>query len=155
MRIGLGFDAHELVDRRPLKLGGATIEFQKGLIGHSDGDVILHALSDAILGASAAGDIGMHFRDDDKETEGIDSMRILEFALEQASKAKLALHNIDLVLIADQPKLSKSYEIIRASVAAGCGIQTDRVSVKAKTTEGTSFSKNAIACYAVVLMEEL
>ncbi len=155
MRVGFGFDAHELVDNKPLKLGGVVIDFPKGLRGHSDGDVILHSLSDAILGASAAGDIGMHFRDDDKRTEGIDSRHILAFSLEAASKSNLKLHNIDIVIVADQPKLTKAYTAIRESISAKCGIPTDLVSVKAKTTEGTLIGKNAIACFAIVLADEL
>ncbi len=155
MRVGFGFDAHELVDDRPLKLGGVTIDFPKGLRGHSDGDVILHALSDAILGACAAGDIGTHFRDDDKKIEGVDSRRILEFSLETAAGAKLKLHNIDIVIVADQPKLSNTYAAIRASISATCKMPPGLVSVKAKTTEGTLVGKNAIACFAVVLADEL
>ncbi len=155
MRVGFGFDAHEFVDDKPLKLGGVAIDFPKGLRGHSDGDVILHALSDAILGACAAGDIGIYFRDDDKKIEGIDSRRILEFSLEKAAGAKLKLHNIDIVIVADQPKLSNAYAAIRESISATCSIPAGFVSVKAKTTEGTLVGKNAIACFAIVLAEEL
>ncbi len=154
MRVGFGFDAHELTEGKPLKLGGVGIDFAKGLKGHSDGDVVLHALADAILGTCAAGDIGVFFRDDDKKTEGIDSRQILRFSLEAASKAKLRVNNIDVVIVADQPKLSKSYDAIRASIAADCGVGPERVSVKAKTTEGTLVGKNAIACFAIVLMEK-
>lgn len=155
MKVGFGFDAHELVENRPLMLGGVHVDFEMGLRGHSDGDVVLHALSDAMLGACAAGDIGMYFRDDDVRTEGIASMRILEFALDKLSKSGLKLHNIDLVLVADKPKLSGVYDEIRKSVAAGCGVAFDRVSMKAKTTEGTLVAKNAVACFAIVLAEEL
>lgn len=155
MRVGFGFDAHELVDDKPLKLGGVAIDFPKGLRGHSDGDVILHALSDAILGACAAGDIGIYFRDDDQKIEGIDSRRILEFSLETAAGAKLKLHNIDIVIVADQPKLSNAYAAIRESISATCNMPPGLVSVKAKTTEGTLIGKNAIACFAIVLAEEL
>lgn len=155
MRVGFGFDAHELVEGKPLILGGVRIDFSKGLRGHSDGDVVLHALSDALLGTCAAGDIGTHFRDDDKNTEGIDSRRILEFALQTAAGAKLRLHNVDLVLVADWPKLSGWYEKIRASVSANCAVIPDRVSVKSKTTEGTLVGKDAVACFAVVLVDEL
>ena len=155
MRVGFGFDAHELVDDKPLKLGGVAIDFPKGLRGHSDGDVILHALSDAILGACAAGDIGIYFRDDDQKIEGIDSRRILEFSVETAAGAKLKLHNIDIVIVADQPKLSNAYATIRESISATCNMPSGLVSVKAKTTEGTLIGKNAIACFAIVLAEEL
>lgn len=155
MRVGFGFDAHELVEGKPLMLGGIHVEFEKGLRGHSDGDVVLHALSDALLGSCAAGDIGVYFRDDDKKTEGIDSRRILEFAMETTKKAKLLLHNIDVVLVADRPKLSNVYESIRMSISGACGVPVERVSVKAKTTEGTLVGKTAIGCFAIVLMDEL
>ncbi len=155
MRIGFGFDAHELVDNKPLMLGGVEIEFPKGLRGHSDGDVILHALSDAILGSCAQGDIGVHFRDDDKQTEGIDSRRILDFSLDKAKDQKVRVNNIDVVVVADQPKLSKWYEKIRLSISESCHVSPDKVSVKAKTTEGTLVGKNAVACFAIVLMEEV
>lgn len=154
MKIGFGFDAHELVEGKPLKLGGITIDFPMGLHGHSDGDVVLHALGDAILGASAKGDIGIYFPDDQKETEGIDSKRILKFALEAATENDLKLNNIDIVIVADRPKLNSIYEKIRESIAGECGISRSDVSVKSKTTEGTLVGKNSIACFAVVLMEE-
>ncbi len=154
MRIGFGFDAHELVEGKPLKLGGVAVDFPMGLRGHSDGDVVLHALSDAILGSCAAGDIGVFFRDDDKKTEGIDSRVILEFSLERAAAAGLKLANLDLVIVADRPKLSGWYETIRKAISSDCSVPSDRVSVKAKTTEGTLIGKNAIACFATVLMEE-
>jgi 2-C-methyl-D-erythritol 2,4-cyclodiphosphate synthase len=154
MKIGFGFDAHDLVEGKALKLGGITIDFPLGLRGHSDGDVVLHALSDAILGACAKGDIGVYFRDDDKKTKGIDSKTILRFALEAAAKDNLTLNNIDIVLVADMPKLSPSYETIRDSIAHECGILNSVVSVKSKTTEGTLVGKNSIACFAVILMKE-
>ncbi len=155
MRVGFGFDAHELIEGKPLILGGIRIEYQRGLRGHSDGDVILHALSDALLGTCGAGDIGMHFKDDDRKTEGIDSKRILEFALQAVAEAKLRLHNVDLVLVADKPRLSGLYEKIRESVSKYCGVRLDMISVKSKTTEGTLVGREAIACFAVVLVDEL
>lgn len=155
MKIGFGFDAHELVENKPLKLGGMTVEYPLGLRGHSDGDVVLHAISDAILGSCAAGDIGMYFRDDDKKIEGIDSKRILTFALESASRKKLKIINMDIVIVADQPRLSAQYNSIRSSIAMICNISSDQVSVKSKTTEGTMVSENGIGCFAVVLMSEI
>ncbi len=155
MKVGFGFDAHELVENRRLMLGGVHIDFEMGLRGHSDGDVVLHALSDAMLGACAAGDIGMYFRDDDVKTEGMDSRRIVEFAAKKVTESGMKLNNIDLVLVADRPKLSVSYADIRKSVADLCSLAPDRVSVKAKTTEGTLVSKIAVACFAIVLVEEL
>ncbi len=154
MRIGFGFDSHELVEGKPLKLGGALIDFPMGLRGHSDGDVVLHAISDAILGACARGDIGMYFRDDDKETIGIDSKKILGFVLGVASECKLRISNVDLVIVADQPKLSPIYDRIRHSISEECRMSPNDMSIKSKTTEGTLINKNAIACFAVVLMEE-
>lgn len=154
MRIGFGFDAHELVKGKPLMLGGIRIEFDEGLRGHSDGDVVLHALSDALLGSCASGDIGMYFRDDDEKIAGIDSRKILTFALDAARNANLRLHNADIVLVADRPKLSRAYDKLRESVASACDIPTHLVSVKAKTTEGTLVGKNAIGCFAIVLMDE-
>jgi len=154
MKIGFGFDAHDLVENKPLKLGGVTIEFPFGLRGHSDGDVALHALSDAILGACAKGDIGVYFRDDEKKTEGIDSKQILKFAMDAAAENNLRLNNIDIVIVADRPRLSSSYGSIRNSIAEECSISISSVSVKSKTTEGTLVGKNSIACFAVVLMGE-
>jgi len=155
MKIGLGFDAHELIENKPLKLGGVLIDFPFGLCGHSDGDVILHAVGDAILGACAAGDIGMYFRDDDKKFEGIDSRQILAFTLETSYKKKLEIINMDIVIIADQPKLNVLYEKIRKSISTICNLQLEQVSIKSKTTEGTLVSRNAMACFAVVLMSDI
>lgn len=155
MRVGFGFDAHELVPGKNLKLGGAHIDFEKGLQGHSDGDVVLHALSDAILGACAMGDIGVYFRDDDRNIAGIDSREIVRHAIDAASNCKMKLSNIDLVIVADKPKLNAHYQLIANSIAEQCGIAPSEVSVKSKTTEGTLVSKEAIACFAVVLMEEI
>lgn len=154
MRIGLGFDTHELVENKPLKLGGVLIDFPLGLRGHSDGDVVLHASSDAILGACAKGDIGMFFRDDDKATQGIDSREILTFALAAATEKKMEVVNVDLVVVADRPKLNTMYKKIRQSISAVCNMSEDKVSIKSKTTEGTAINKNAMACFAVVLMSE-
>lgn len=154
MRIGFGFDAHVLEEGKVLKLGGEIIEYPRGLRGHSDGDVVLHSLSDAILGACAGGDIGLFFRDNDKKIEGIDSKRILAFALEAALKSKLRVVNIDIVIVADQPKLSGFYTKIQTSVSQQCNVSAAAVSVKAKTTEGTLVGKDSMACFAVVLMEE-
>ena len=154
MKIGFGFDAHELVEGKPLKLGGVSIDFPAGLRGHSDGDVVLHAVCDAILGACAMGDIGIYFRDDDKKIEGIDSRKILEFVLGVASECKLRISNVDLVIVADQPKLSPMYQRIRDSISSACHVLPDRVSVKSKSTEGTLVNRTAIACFAVVLMDE-
>ncbi len=155
MKIGFGFDAHELAENKVLKLGGVTIEFPKGLRGHSDGDVVLHAISDAVLGSCAAGDIGMFFRDDDTKIQGIDSRKILAFSLEKSTAANLRPRNIDIVIVADQPKLSDKYEILRQSISELCRLDKESVSVKAKTSEGTLVGRDSIACFAVILMEDL
>jgi 2-C-methyl-D-erythritol 2,4-cyclodiphosphate synthase len=155
MRIGFGFDAHEFEENKPLKLGGVTIEFPLGLRGHSDGDVVLHALSDALLGACAKGDIGIYFRDDEKKNAGMDGKLIVRFALSAAAESNLTVDNIDIVILADKPRLNSSYDIIRNSISRECGIPISNVSVKSKTTEGTLVGKNAIACFAVVLMSEI
>lgn len=155
MRIGFGFDAHVLTEGRVLKLGGVTIDFPKGLRGHSDGDVVLHSLSDAILGACARGDIGMYFRDNDKKVEGIDSKEILRFAMTTAGSSRMKIANIDMVIVADQPRLSGHYEKIRSSISEQCDIPIDAVSVKSKTTEGTLVGRDSIGCFATILAEEL
>ncbi|MCL5020307.1 MAG: 2-C-methyl-D-erythritol 2,4-cyclodiphosphate synthase [Bacteroidetes bacterium] len=155
MRVGFGFDSHELAEGRPLKLGGTLIDFEKGLRGHSDGDVVLHALSDAILGACARGDIGVKFRDDDERTSGLDSKEIIKFALSQAAESKMKLRNADLVIVADQPRLNRHYESIADSISEQCSVPPSSISVKSKTTEGTLVSRNAIACFAIVLLEEM
>ncbi len=154
MKVGFGFDAHTLVEGKILKLGGVTIDFPKGLRGHSDGDVVLHSVSDAILGACAGGDIGMYFRDDDKKIEGIDSKQILAFSLEKASSRNMTVANIDTVIVADRPRLSGLYEEIRKSISRQCNLPETAVSVKSKTTEGTLVGEDSIACFAVVLMEQ-
>ncbi len=154
MRVGFGFDAHVLIEGKVLKLGGITIDFPKGLRGHSDGDVVLHSLSDAILGACAKGDIGVYFRDNDKKTEGIDSREILRFAVTTAANGNMKIANIDMVIVADQPKLSGYYEKIRTSISEQCNIPPGVVSVKSKTTEGTLIGRDSIGCFAAVLMEE-
>jgi len=155
MKIGFGFDAHILEAARPLKLGGVEISFPRGLRGHSDGDVVLHALSDAILGASAKGDIGVFFRDDDRSIDGIDSRKILSFSIDAARESALRITNIDLVIVADNPRLSPHYTELRESIAGLCKVPLTVVSVKSKTAEGTLVGADSIACFASVLMEEL
>jgi|YelNatPaOPRAMG01_1025707.scaffolds.fasta_scaffold02190_10 2C-methyl-D-erythritol 2,4-cyclodiphosphate synthase len=154
MRVGFGFDAHQLVKERKLWLGGIPIDFNMGLKGHSDGDVVLHALADAVLGATASGDIGIFFRDDEPSISGIESSKILKFALSKAEEKGFFLVNVDLVIVADKPRLEPIYQKLRDSIANLCSISIERVSVKAKTTEGTSINGSAIACYASVLMDE-
>ncbi len=156
MRIGLGFDVHRFVDGRPLFLGGVEIPFNKGLLGHSDGDVLIHAVSDAILGAISEGDIGAHFRDTDMSIKGIQSGKILSFCSELMKKKGYRIHNLDAVVITEEPKISVYRTSIIASLAEILGIDQDLVSVKGKTTEGLGFTgrREGIAAEAVVLLEK-
>lgn len=134
-RTGLGWDVHRLVRGRPLILGGVAVPSELGLEGHSDADVLAHAVTDAILGAAALGDIGMHFPDSDPRWRGIDSMTFLRHALDQARKKGFDLVNIDSTVILERPKL-KDYRLpIRQRLAAVLGLELDRVSVKFKTAE--------------------
>ena len=154
MRIGHGYDAHRLTEGRRLILGGVEIPFDKGLLGHSDADVLLHALADAILGAAALGDIGHLFPDNDPATEGIDSRIILRAAMEKASEAGFALENCDVTVIAQRPKLAPYLDEMRRNIASDLGVDASCVSVKATTEEKMGFTGagEGISCHAVVLL---
>lgn len=154
MRIGHGYDAHRLVEGRRLVLGGVEIPFEKGLLGHSDADVLLHALADAILGAAALGDIGHLFPDNDPATEGIDSRIILRAAVRAAADAGYAVENCDVTVIAQRPKLAAYLAQMRQNIAADLGVDLSVVSVKATTEERMGFtgSGEGISTHAVVLM---
>jgi 2-C-methyl-D-erythritol 2,4-cyclodiphosphate synthase len=156
MRIGIGYDIHRLVPDRPLRLGGVEIPSPRGLLGHSDGDALLHALCDALLGAAGLGDIGDHFPDTDPATRGIDSARLLAIVLERVRAAGFAVHNVDTNIIAQQPRLGPHKEAIRRRLAELLALDPARVSVKAKTNEGLDAvgRGEAIAAQAVVLLEE-
>jgi 2-C-methyl-D-erythritol 2,4-cyclodiphosphate synthase len=136
MRIGNGYDLHRLVDGRPLILGGVTIPFEKGLLGHSDADVICHAVTDAILGAAGAGDIGRHFPDTDPVWKDADSLDFLRRAAVIVGAAGFAVVNIDVVVIAQRPKLAPHVDAVRARVAEAIGCDPSQISVKGKTNEG-------------------
>jgi 2-C-methyl-D-erythritol 2,4-cyclodiphosphate synthase len=136
MRIGIGYDAHRLVDGRPLVLGGVTIPHDQGLAGHSDADVLLHALADALLGAAALGDLGAHFPDTDPEWEGADSQALLAAVLEAVQDAGYAPHNVDATLILERPRLRPHIADMRQNIAQVLGLARDAVSVKATTNEG-------------------
>jgi 2-C-methyl-D-erythritol 2,4-cyclodiphosphate synthase len=155
MRIGLGYDLHRLEEGRPLILGGETIPFEKGLVGHSDGDALAHAITDALLGAAALGNIGQHFPDTDPAYKGADSMRLLEAAHGLVREAGYAIVNIDSNIVAQRPKLNPHLDAIRARVAACLGLDVGAVSVKAKTNEsvGPEGRGEAIRTEAVVLLE--
>jgi 2-C-methyl-D-erythritol 2,4-cyclodiphosphate synthase len=156
MRVGVGYDVHRLVEGRRLFLGGIEIPFHKGLLGHSDGDVLIHAICDAILGAVSQGDIGTHFPDSDKSIEGIESTKILIHVANLAQKKGYTVGNIDAVVAAQEPKIAPIRDKIRESLAAIIGISADRISIKGKTTEGLGFvgKQEGIEVYAVVLLEE-
>jgi len=156
LRVGTGFDIHRLVPGRPLILGGVEVPCAKGLLGHSDGDVLLHALADALLGAAALGDIGELFPDSDPATEGMDSRQIIRRVREMLAQRKLQIGNVDATLIAEQPRLSAHKAAIRHSVAEALGLPTDAVGLKAKTMEqlGPIGRGEAIAAQAVALLRD-
>lgn len=152
MRIGYGWDSHEFKAGIPLKIGGVDIPFPKGLSGHSDGDVLLHALTDALLGAVAAGDIGGYFPPDDPKWKGADSTVFIREALKQVRSAGYTVANVDSTLILAQPKIAPHSGRIQARVAELLGIQSSQVGVKAKTPEGMGTDNAAIAHVAVLLV---
>jgi len=156
MRIGVGYDVHQCAKGRKLFLGGIEIPFHKGLLGHSDGDVLIHAICDAILGAICAGDIGTHFPAPDNSIKGIESAKILNYVAELARKKGYTIVNIDAVVTAQEPKIAPIRDVMRKKIAAIAGVSEDRISVKGKTTEGLGFvgRKEGIAVYAVVLLDE-
>lgn len=155
-RIGIGYDIHKLVKGRKLIIGGLTIPFEKGLLGHSDADVLLHAISDAILGALSLGDIGTYFPPGDDKYKDISSDSILKKAVSMAQQKGYKLGNIDSVIITEKPVLSKYYKQIIDSIASITGLSASFISVKAKTNEGLdSIGKGeAIAAYAVVMLNK-
>ena len=154
MRIGHGYDAHRLSEGRRLVLGGVEIPYERGLLGHSDADVLLHALADAILGAAALGDIGKLFPDSDPATEGIDSRIILRAAARAAAEAGYAVENCDVTVIAQRPKLAPYIDGMRRNIAADLDVDISAVSVKATTEERMGFTGagEGISCHAVVLL---
>ncbi len=154
VRIGHGFDAHRLVEGRPFVLGGIEIPFERGPLGHSDADVLAHAISDALLGACALGDLGKHFPDTDERWKGADSMRLLAACADMVRDRGYAVGNLDATIVVQAPKLAPHLERIRASVAAVLRIETDAVSVKAKTSEGMGYTGDGtgIAAYAVACL---
>ena len=155
MRIGHGYDVHRLVEGRKLILGGVDIPYDKGLLGHSDADVLLHAVADAILGAIAEGDIGKHFPDTDPRYKGADSLKLLAHVMELADAKGYSLGNLDATIVAQRPKLAQYIQQMRENIAAVLATGLDRVNVKATTTEELGFAGRGegIAAYAVVLLE--
>ena len=155
MRVGHGYDVHRLVEGRRLILGGVEIPYEKGLLGHSDADVLLHALMDAMLGAAALGDIGRHFPDSDARYAGADSMLLLREVGRLLDEAGYVLVNADCTILAQRPKLAPYIAQMRGGIAAALGTDTDAISVKATTEEGLGFTGDGsgIAAHAVVLIE--
>lgn len=157
MRVGTGYDVHRLVEGRKLILGGVQIPYEKGLLGHSDADVILHAIMDALLGAAALGDIGQHFPDKDPQYEGISSLKLLEKVGELLDENNYVVENIDSTIIAQRPKMMNYLPQMRQNVADTLGIDLSQVSIKATTEEGLGFtgSGEGIAAQAVCLLSSL
>jgi len=155
MRVGFGYDVHRLVEGRPLILGGVTIDHTEGLDGHSDADVLLHAITDAILGAAAMGDIGSHFPDTDPAYKDADSMALLREVVRRVAEAGFSLVNVDATVAAQAPKLRPLIDSMRAHIASAVGLDVSAVSVKATTTERLGFvgTKEGMAAYAICLIE--
>ena len=156
VRIGQGYDVHRLTPGRKLILGGVEVPFERGLLGHSDADVLTHAIADAILGAAALGDIGRMFPDNDPEYAGADSILLLKEVCERLRRAGYEIGNIDATLIAQRPKIAPYVEQMRGNIAAACGLELHRVSVKATTEEGMGFTGvgDGMAAQAVCLLRK-
>ncbi len=155
MRIGQGFDAHAFAPDRPLILGGIKIEHHLGLAGHSDADVLIHAITDALLGAASLGDIGEHFPPSNPEYLNLDSQKILEFTANLLTKNHFVIQNLDCILICESPKISPWKGIIRKNLAQILNLEEDQISLKGKTTEGMGFTgrREGIASLCVALVE--
>jgi len=154
MRIGEGWDVHALVPGRPLVIGGVVVPYERGLLGHSDADVLLHAITDALLGAAGLGDIGRHFPDTDARFKGADSMLLLEEALRRVAAEGWAVANVDSTVVAQAPKLAPHIDAMRERIAKGLGLSASQVNVKAKTAEklGPVGQGQSIEARAVVLL---
>ena len=157
MRIGHGYDVHRLVEGRNLILGGVKIDYEKGLLGHSDADVLLHAVSDALLGAAGMGDIGRHFPDTDPKYKGADSLELLREVYRKISEKGFHVGNIDVTMVAQRPKLKDFIPQMQENIAAAVGVTPDRVNVKATTEEKLGFTGTGegMSCHAVCLLEEM
>ena len=156
MRIGHGYDVHKLVEGRPLILGGVAIPWARGLLGHSDADVLTHAVMDALLGAAGLWDIGHAFPDDDPAYEGADSLVLLDRVMEMLRARGYRVGNVDATILAQRPKLAPHIPQMRANLATRMGVEPDRVNVKATTEEGLGFTGagEGMAAHAVALLEE-
>lgn len=156
MRIGHGYDVHRFAENRTLILGGVEIPYELGLLGHSDADVLLHAVMDALLGAAALRDIGFHFPDTDMRYKGASSLALLGCVAQMITEKGYSLGNLDVTVIAQAPKLAPHIPQMRQNIAAQLSVDTGRVNIKATTEEGLGFTgrKEGIACHAVCLLEE-
>lgn len=156
MRVGFGYDVHAFVSDRPLVLGGVTVPHRNGLLGHSDADVLLHAICDALLGAAALGDIGRHFPDSDPTYKGISSLILLERTVELLNQRGFGINNVDSTLVLQEPRLAPYIPQMVQSISRVMGIPESSINVKATTTEGLGFTgrKEGIAAYAAVLIDK-
>lgn len=156
MRIGHGYDVHRLVEDRRLILGGVEIPYEKGLLGHSDADVLLHAVCDSLLGAAALGDIGKHFPDNDQSLKDIDSRVLLRKTVSRLKEKNYRIVNIDATLIAQKPKLAPFLSLMVDNIACDCGIEADCINIKATTEEGLGFTGEGlgISAHSVCLIEK-
>ncbi|WP_414829690.1 2-C-methyl-D-erythritol 2,4-cyclodiphosphate synthase [Alteromonas sp. H39] len=156
MRIGHGFDVHKFGGDGPITIGGVQIEYEQGLIAHSDGDVLIHALCDAVLGAAALGDIGKHFPDTDDAYAGANSRELLKHVMLQVEKKGYRLVNADMTIVAQAPKMAPHIDAMRDNIAADCSCPVDDINVKATTTEKLGYTgrKEGIAAHAVVLLQK-
>ena len=157
MRIGHGYDVHRLVEGRELILGGVKIEYEKGLLGHSDADVLLHAVSDALLGAAGLGDIGRHFPDTDPKYKGADSLELLRQVAGKVAAAGYRVGNVDVTMIAQRPRLKDFIPQMEQNIASALDVEPGRINVKATTEERLGFtgSGEGMACHAVCILEEI
>ena len=155
MRVGMGYDVHRLAEDRKMILGGVEIPYEKGLLGHSDADVLVHAIMDALLGAAALGDIGKHFPDTDPEYKGISSIRLLKHVGGLLDENRYMIENIDATILAQRPKLRPYIDEMRRNIASACNLDLDCVSIKATTEEGLGFTGRGegIAAHAVCLLK--
>ncbi len=157
MRVGLGYDVHKLVEDRELILGGVTIPYEKGLLGHSDADVLVHAIMDALVGAAALGDIGKHFPDTDPQYKGISSIKLLEHVGMLLDEHMYVIENIDATIIAQRPKMAPYIQDMRKNIADTLGLELDQVNVKATTEEGLGFTGTGegISSQAICAIEKM
>lgn len=156
MRIGMGYDVHRLVSGRDLILGGVAIDYERGLLGHSDADVLLHAIMDALLGAAALGDIGKHFPDTDPAYKGASSIRLMEHVRELIRREGFSVENVDATIIAERPKMRPHIDQMRENIAGALDVDPSRINVKATTEEGLGFTGTGegISAQAVCLLSE-